>query len=43
MVQAAEKVDFSQEYRYVVNDLKRFAILAVGMFALLIVLALALG
>ena len=35
-------VDFAKEYDYVLNDLKRFAVTAVGMFALLIILALAL-
>jgi len=35
----AKKVDFATEYRYVISDLKRFAILAVAMFATLIVLA----
>ena len=38
-----KKVDFSTEYHYVLNDLRRFGILAVAMFATLIVLALALG
>ena len=36
-------VDFSTEYHYVVSDLRRFGILAVAMFATLIVLALVLG
>ena len=36
-------VDFSTEYRYVLSDLKRFAILAVAMLTTLVVLALALG
>ncbi len=39
---AAQTVNFAEEYRYVVSDLKRFAILAVAMFATLIVLALVL-
>ena len=34
-----KKVDFATEYRYVISDLKRFGILAVAMFATLIVLA----
>ena len=34
--------DFATEYRYVLSDLKRFAILAVAMFATLIILALVL-
>jgi hypothetical protein len=41
--QAAEPVDFSQEYHYVVQDLKRIAIIAVGLLALLIVLVLLIG
>ncbi len=35
-----EPVDFREEYRYVLSDLKRFGILAVSMFALLVILAL---
>lgn len=42
-VQQPEKVDFATEYHYVLSDLKRFAILALAMFATLIVLALVLG
>lgn len=38
----ASDVDFAEEYDYVVSDLKRFALTAVAMFALLIVLAVAL-
>jgi len=38
--QPAKKVDFATEYRYVLTDLRRFGILAVSMFATLIVLAL---
>ena len=34
------KVDFSQEYQYVVKDLKRIGILATVMFAVLILLNL---
>jgi len=34
-------VDLANEYRYVYGDLKRIGLLALGMFALLIVLALA--
>jgi len=37
---ASKKVDFATEYHYVLGDLKRFAILAVAMFATLMVLAL---
>ena len=35
-----KEVDFAAEYHYVMSDLKRFALLAVAMFATLIVLAL---
>jgi hypothetical protein len=41
--QEAEQVDFSQEYHYVVQDLKRIAIIAAGLLALLVVLALLIG
>jgi hypothetical protein len=41
--QAAEPVDFSQEYHYVVEDLKRIAIIAAGLLVLLLVLALLIG
>ena len=37
---AFTEVDFKTEYHYVLNDLRRFAYLAVAMFATLIVLAL---
>ena len=37
---ASKNVDFAEEYRYVVSDLKRFGVLAVAMFATLIILAL---
>jgi len=36
-------VDFSEEYRYVVDDLKRIFFIAVALLALLVVLALAIG
>jgi hypothetical protein len=36
-------VDFGSEYRYVLSDLRRFGILAVAMFATLVVLAIVLG
>jgi hypothetical protein len=36
-------VDFSKEYHYVIEDLKRIAVIAAVLLALLIVLALALG
>ena len=39
----AKKVDFAKEYHYVLGDLKRIAILAAAMFALLVILALVLG
>jgi hypothetical protein len=38
MAQAA--VNFREEYHYVVSDLRRVAVLAVAMFAVLVVLAL---
>jgi len=38
--QTNTKVDFASEYRYVLTDLRRFGILAVSMFATLVVLAL---
>jgi hypothetical protein len=40
---AAKKVDFAKEYHYVVEDLKRIAIIAAALLVLLIVLALVLG
>jgi hypothetical protein len=36
---SSEEVNFAEEYRYVLNDLKRFGTLAAAMFALLVVLA----
>ena len=38
----AEKLDFRAEYRYVLRDLRRMGLLAAGMFALMVVLALIL-
>lgn len=38
--EAQQEVDFSQEYHYVVEDLKRIAVIAVGLLVLLVVLAL---
>ena len=35
-------IDFAEEYDYVVQDLKRFGITALAMFALLLLLALIL-
>lgn len=40
---APKEVNFSEEYHYVIEDLKRIAIIAAALLALLIVLALALG
>ena len=40
---SSKEVDFRSEYQYVLSDLKRFAVLAVAMFATLVVLALVLG
>jgi hypothetical protein len=39
----AQKVDFSKEYRYVVDDLKRIFIIALALLALLVVLAVVIG
>ena len=39
----AKKVDFRQEYGYVISDLKHFGILAIAMFATLVILAAVLG
>jgi hypothetical protein len=38
-----EEVDFRQEYHYVVEDLKRIAVIAAGLLVLLVVLALLIG
>ena len=38
-----KEVEFSKEYHYVIEDLKRIAIIAAVLLALLIVLALAIG
>jgi hypothetical protein len=40
---ATKEVDFSAEYHYVVEDLKRIAIIAVALLVLLIVLAFAIS
>ena len=40
---AVKEVDFSTEYHYVLEDLKRIAIIAVVLLALLIVVALVIG
>lgn len=40
---AAEEVDFREEYHYVVEDLKRIAIIAAGLMVLLVVLVLIIG
>ncbi|OQY21976.1 MAG: hypothetical protein B6I34_06510 [Anaerolineaceae bacterium 4572_32.1] len=36
----AEPISFAEEYQYVIADLKRIFVLAAGMLALLVVLAL---
>ncbi|MEJ2210257.1 MAG: hypothetical protein P8129_14655 [Anaerolineae bacterium] len=41
--QVAEEVDFSKEYHYVLEDLKRIGLIAAGLFVLLIVLVLIIG
>jgi hypothetical protein len=38
-----QKVDFTKEYHYVVEDLKRIALTALALLVLLIVLAIVLG
>ena len=40
---APKEVDFAKEYHYVIEDLKRIAIIAAALLALLIVLAVAIG
>jgi hypothetical protein len=40
---APKKVNFAEEYHYVVEDLKRIAIIALALLILLIVLALVIG
>jgi hypothetical protein len=40
---APKEVDFAKEYDYVVEDLKRIAIIASALFVLLIVLAIVIG
>lgn len=37
---SSSNVDFSEEYDYVISDLKRFALTSIAMFALLVILAL---
>jgi hypothetical protein len=39
----SKEVDFAQEYHYVVEDLKRIALIALILFVLLIVLAIIIG
>ena len=41
-VSAEREVDLAEEYRYVITDLKRIAVLAAAMLALLVVLAIVL-
>jgi hypothetical protein len=38
-----QDVDFSTEYRYVVDDLKRIFVIALALLVLLVVLALLIG
>lgn len=40
---APREVDFSKEYRYVIEDLKRIAIIAAALLILLVVLAILVG
>lgn len=40
---APKEVDFSQEYHYVLQDLRRIAVIAAGLLVLLVVLALVIG
>ncbi len=40
---ASKEVDFSEEYHYVIEDLKRIAITAVALLVLLIALAVLLS
>jgi hypothetical protein len=40
---APQEVDFSKEYHYVIEDLKRIGLTAAGLLILLIVLALVVG
>jgi hypothetical protein len=40
---APREVDFSKEYHYVIEDLKRIAITAAGLLVLLVVLAIIVG
>ncbi len=37
---SSSNVDFSEEYDYVISDLKRLALTSIAMFALLVILAL---
>jgi hypothetical protein len=39
----AKAVDFATEYHYVVEDLKRIAVIALALFVLLIVLVFIIG
>jgi hypothetical protein len=41
--QTAKEVDFAKEYHYVVEDLKRIAVIALALLILLVALALILG
>jgi len=39
----SKQVDFAHEYHYVIEDLKRIAVIAAGLFVLLVVLALVIS
>lgn len=40
---SAQEVNFSEEYHYVVEDLRRIGIIALALFVLLIALVLVIG
>jgi hypothetical protein len=40
---APKQVNFAEEYHYVIEDLRRIALIALGLLILLIVLALIIG
>jgi hypothetical protein len=40
---APKQVNFAEEYHYVIEDLRRIAIIALGLLILLIALALVIG
>jgi len=39
----AKEVNFSQEYHYVLEDLRRIAVIAAALLVLLVILALVIG